>query len=84
MRRAADTIRPEEVEWYFEGWVPLGSLTLLVGPAGLGKTTLACELAARGTRGQLGIPAASVIFATAEDSLAHTLVPRLTAAGRGP
>ena len=81
VRRAADTIRPEEVEWYFEGWVPLGSLTLLVGPAGLGKTTLACELAARGTRGQLGNPAASVIFATAEDSLAHTLVPRLTAAG---
>ena len=81
VRRAADTIRPEEVDWYFEGWVPLGSLTLLVGPAGLGKTTLACELSARGTRGQLGSPAAAVIFATVEDSLAHTLVPRLTAAG---
>ena len=78
---AADTIRPEDVKWYFEGRVPLGSLTLLVGPAGLGKTTFACELSARGSRGELGCPAASVIFATAEDSLAHTLVPRLTAAG---
>ena len=78
---AASTIRPEEVEWYYEGRVPLGSLTLLVGQAGLGKTMFACELSARGSRGQLGSPAAAVIFATAEDSLAHTLVPRLTAAG---
>ena len=54
---------------------------MLVGPAGLGKTTFACELAARGTRGQLGGPAAAVIFATTEDSLAHTLVPRFIAAG---
>ncbi len=82
--RAMSTIRPEEVEWYFEGRVPLGSLTLLVGPAGLGKTTFACELSARGTRGQLDSPAAAVIFATAEDSLAHTLVPRLIAAGADP
>ena len=79
--RSADTIRPEEVEWYYPGRVPLGSLTLLVGPAGLGKTTFACELAARGTRGELGGAAADVIFATTEDSLAHTLVPRFTAAG---
>ena len=78
---AASTIRPEEVEWYYEGRVPLGSLTLLVGQAGLGKTMFACELSACGSRGQLGSPAAAVIFATAEDSLAHTLVPRFTAAG---
>ena len=79
--RAASSIRPEEVEWYYAGRVPLGSLTLLVGPAGLGKTTFACWLAARGSRGELDSPATSVIFATAEDSLAHTLVPRLIAAG---
>ena len=49
------------------------------GP-GLGKTTFACELAARGSGGELVGAAADVIFATTEDSLAHTLVPRFTAA----
>ena len=78
--RTAASIHPEEVEWYYDGRVPLGALTLLVGPPGLGKTTFACELAARGTRGELDGAAADVIFATTEDSLAHTLVPRFTAA----
>ena len=77
---AAD-IRPEKVEWFYAGRVPLGALTLLVGPPGLGKTTFACELGARGSRGQLEGDAADVIFISAEDSLANTLVPRFTAAG---
>ena len=77
----AANIRPEKVEWFYAGRVPLGSLTLLVGPPGLGKTTFACELGARGTRGQLEGDAADVIFVSAEDSLANTLVPRFTVAG---
>ena len=78
--RAADSIRPEEVEWFHAGRVPLGALTLLVGTPGLGKTTFACELAARGTRGELEGAATDVIFVSAEDAEAHTLVPRFTAA----
>ena len=78
--RTAGSVRPEATEWYYDGRVPLGALTLLVGPPGLGKTTFACELAARGSRGELIGAAADVIFATTEDSLAHTLVPRFTAA----
>ena len=79
--RAASTIRTEAVEWYYPGRIPLGSITLLVGPAGLGKTTFACALAAKGTRGDLDGPAADVIFVSAEDAEAHTLVPRFTVAG---
>jgi hypothetical protein len=52
---------------------------------GLGKSILACDRAARLSRGQLdgdcrGDPV-SVIYVTAEDSWESTLVPRLMAAG---
>jgi hypothetical protein len=79
--RNASTVVPARVEWLWEGRIPLGVLSLLVGPAGRGKSTLAYDLAARVTRGQLGHRPANVIVATSEDSLAHTSVPRLLAAG---
>ena len=75
------TVPSEKVDWFYEGRIPLGDLTLLVGPPGLGKTTFACELGARGARGELEGAAADVIFVSAEDSLAHTLVPRFEVAG---
>ena len=77
----ASTITPETPTWLWPGRIPLQAITLLVGEGGLGKTTLACEITARVTRGQFGRPAASVIFASVEDSTSHTLVPRLTTAG---
>ena len=82
--RVASTIAPEAVDWAWDGRIPLGAVTLLVGTQGLGKTTLLVEVIARLSRGDLpgglsGTPTRSVI-ATAEDALANTLVPRLTAA----
>lgn len=77
----ASTINPETPTWLWPGRIPLQAITLLVGEGGLRKTTLACEVTARVTRGQFGRPAASVIFASVEDSTSHTLVPRLTTAG---
>ena len=38
------TVPSEDVDWFYEGRIPLGDLTLLVGPPGLGKTTFACDL----------------------------------------
>ena len=75
------TVPSEKVDWFYEDRIPLGDLTLLIGPPGLGKTTFACELGARGARGELSGAAADVIFVSAEDSLAHTLVPRFEVAG---
>lgn len=83
LRRAAD-VRPAKASFAWSERIPLGSLSLLVGQPGLGKTLLAIELAARASRGQLdgdlAVPV-DVLYLTAEDSPAHTLVPRLMAAG---
>jgi len=77
------TIRP--VRWLWENRVALGSLALLGGREGIGKSTVGYTLAADVTRGRMvgsydGIPK-SVIVAATEDSWGHTIVPRLMAAG---
>jgi len=81
--RAAD-ITPLNTAWAWQGRLPLGAVSLFVGQPGLGKSTLTTELAAQITRGKLegdlyGTPR-TVLIATAEDALAQTVVPRLTAA----
>ena len=40
-------IRAERTRWLWEGRIPLGTATLLVGREKLGKSTLTIELAAR-------------------------------------
>lgn len=82
---AAARIRPRPVVWLWSGRLALGTLALLAGREGLGKSTLAYWLAARITRGELpgkfeGQPRAVLVCAT-EDSWSHTIVPRLIAAG---
>lgn len=84
LTRAAE-ITPRRVVWLWDGRIALGSLSLLAGREGLGKSTLAYWAAARITRGELpgeftGQPRAVLVCAT-EDSWAHTIVPRLMAAG---
>ena len=81
---AAD-IKPERVLWLWHKRIAKGMLCLLAGREGLGKSSIALERAARITRGQLegdslGTPQ-SVIVVAAEDSMEHTIVPRLMAAG---
>lgn len=83
LTRAADiAIKP--VHWLWEGRLALGTLALLGGREGIGKSTVAYQLAADLTRGRL--PGAhhgqgrAVIVAATEDSWEHTIVPRLMAA----
>jgi putative DNA primase/helicase len=80
----ASTVTPVNVQWVWQGWLPAGMLSLLLGLPGRGKTTLAEQLAADVTRGRLrgdllGRPA-NVLVASYEDAIAETLVPRLIAA----
>jgi hypothetical protein len=78
-------VRPEPTVYLWRDRVPLGALTLIVGRPGLGKSTHTVGMAAQVTRGTLpgdleGTPR-RVLFATAEDHVAGTIVPRLMAAG---
>lgn len=78
--RASD-LQPEAVDWLWEGKIPRGSLTLLAGEPGLGKSLLTCSIAADLSRGVLGGKPGSTLMITAEDSLRTTMRPRLEAAG---
>lgn len=81
----ASEVQPEPVRWAWEGRAALGALNFTVGEPKLGKSTLALEIIARLSRGQLagdlyGTPAVAIV-ASAEDSRSRTIVPRLCAAG---
>lgn len=74
-------------EWLWQNRIPRGAFSMLDGDPGTGKSMLALEIAARVSRGE-PLPdngqhhkAASVILLSSEDSLSHTLAPRLRMAG---
>ena len=64
-------------KWGFR--FPEAVLTLLGGREDIGKTTIACQLVADVTNGELGTPGRKVIFFTSEDS-ASAISKRLKAA----
>ena len=85
-----DDIEAEEIEWLWEGFIPVGKLTILQGDPGKGKTMAMLNLISAFTtgRGLLEPPGSpmirepiNVIYQTAEDGLADTIKPRLVAAG---
>ena len=81
----ASEVTPRRVRWLWDGRIPLGGLCLCAGREGIGKSTVAIELAARVTRGELegehhGTPR-NVIIVSTEDERETTIIPRLIAAG---
>jgi len=77
---AAD-IKPRRVKWLEPDRFAIGTLALLAGREGLGKSTFAYERVARITRGELdgeykGTPKGVLICAT-EDAWEETIIPRL-------
>lgn len=77
----------EEVRWLWYPYIPLGKICILQGDGGDGKTTMALNVAAAITRGELlpeskcAVGPFNVIFQTAEDGLGDTIKPRLLQAG---
>ena len=80
-------VQTRELEPLWPGILWVGKPTLLVGDPGLSKSTLACDVVARVTRGggwPCAVPATiqgEVLMLSAEDDVADTLRPRLEAAG---
>lgn len=56
--RPASTITPTKPEWLWDAWLPLGTLVLLVGRQGSGKTTWAASVVAHLSQGR-ALPGAS-------------------------
>lgn len=82
---SAASIPLRRVRWLWDARIAAGTLSLLAGPEGLGKSTVAYWLASRITRGELpgedhGKPRSVLVCAT-EDSWEHTIAPRLHAHG---
>ncbi len=80
----ADSVKPLPVDWAWARRIPLGSLTVIAGLPGQGKSTITLDLAAgwsKGTlEGDLLRKPSRIVIASAEDSASRTMVPRLIAA----
>lgn len=83
--RAAGEIGMKIPKWLWDQRIPIGQISLLVGREGIGKSTIAIDIAARLTRGKLigryAGHAQSVGIIAFEDSFESVIVPRLLAAG---
>lgn len=87
--RLAD-VQKADVQWLWHGYIPRGTLSLLDGDPGLGKSFITLDIAARVTRGWAMPPAsgmansaepANVLILNAEDDPARTIRPRLESMG---
>jgi archaellum biogenesis ATPase FlaH len=84
---AMDTVEGESLSWLWPGRIAVGTLCVIAGDPGLGKSLITLDIAARVSAGQQWpdgtgtAPTASVMLLNAEDSYAATVRPRLEAAG---
>jgi putative DNA primase/helicase len=83
--RNAATITVRPIEWLWINRFACGKISMISGNPGLGKSQIIVSMAAIITRGALwpdgtSCQAGSVLFLSAEDDAADTLIPRLIAA----
>lgn len=83
------SLSPKPVEWLWRDWIPAGKFSVLAGPAGVAKTTIAMAFGATvsiagrwpdGARARTG----NVVVWSGEDDPSDTLLPRFIAAGGDP
>lgn len=80
-------IQAQSITWLWDGWLPLGKMTILAGAGGCGKTNLSLALISTITTagvfpdGSKCRSAGKVLIYSTEDDPADTLKPRLVANG---
>ena len=81
-------IEETDVSWLWFNKIPLGMLTVLEGPPGMGKTTIAVDVMARLSRGRSMpfepdsiVESGNSIIIDPEDPVDSVAIPRLRAAG---
>jgi hypothetical protein len=80
-------VEKESVDWVWKDYLAAGTITVLSGDPGQGKSLLACDLSARITQGQPmpgcieEAPPAGVVLIPGEDNVSATVKPALAAAG---
>ena len=84
--RQASEISIKPINWLWGNRFAKGKLSIIAGEPGLGKSQLSISMAAKITTGQAwpdgeNCGLGEVIFLSAEDDAADTIVPRLKAAG---
>ncbi len=80
------SIQAEVVKWLWYPYIPFGKLTLIEGDPGVGKSWLCLALMTaislgHGIPGQTDLAYGASLIASAEDGLADTIKPRLSAMG---
>lgn len=82
---SASDVHARRVKWLLANLIPLGTITVLAGDSGIGKSTLALSWAAAATKGELdgdfSQTPSSVLIVSPEDDPAAVTRPRLEAAG---
>ena len=82
-----DMFNANSIEWIIPYWLPRGAVSLLAGPAGAGKSTLAIHMASLVTNGGMwpgqtsAVDQGKVLLYSREDDLERTTIPRLIASG---
>src|SRR5262249_20760560 len=85
---SVDRLKMRPVRWLARDFLPRGTLVLLAGDGGEGKSAITLHVAAMVSRGlpcfDMGYdppPPATVILVGCEDAVEQTVLPRLAAAG---
>lgn len=85
----ADDLEPREMKWLWAPYLPVGTVSMLFGPGGIGKSHIACDIAAALSKGRQ-LPGQNethqrrpqkVLMMSAEDDMRVVMLPRLINAG---
>lgn len=79
-------VEPKEIDWLWHGRIPVGRLSLIAAPPGVGKTYLTHYMAATVSKGVRWCDGSDcdqgrVVLVSCEDDPADTIRPRLDACG---